>query len=194
MFQLMVGTDFPFMKYRRIAYVISGAMMLATAIWLLVNRGPRLSVDFTGGTLVQIRTTNELPADRVRAALEAAGFHGFELQQLIGESRNEFFVRFPAMETADPYPLLERAIKSRFPQETVELRRTEAVGPKVGSELRRKAFGRTGATVIAISRGKDVVLVPDGHELLKAGDVVALAGTRTAIEAARELLIHGKAR
>jgi CPA2 family monovalent cation:H+ antiporter-2 len=52
--------------------------------------------------------------------------------------------------------------------------------------------GRTGATVIAISRGKDVVLVPDGHEVLRAGDVVALAGTRTAIEAARYLLAHGE--
>ena len=69
MFQLLVGTDFPFMKYRRIAYGISGSLMLATALWLIVNRGPRLSVDFTGGTLVQIRTTHELPADRVRAAL-----------------------------------------------------------------------------------------------------------------------------
>ena len=48
--------------------------------------------------------------------------------------------------------------------------------------------GRTGATIIAISRGADVVLVPDGHEVLKPGDVVALAGTREAIEAAKELL------
>jgi CPA2 family monovalent cation:H+ antiporter-2 len=52
--------------------------------------------------------------------------------------------------------------------------------------------GRTGATVIAISRGEDVVLVPDGHEVLRAGDVVALAGTRTAIEAAEYLLEHGE--
>jgi len=51
--------------------------------------------------------------------------------------------------------------------------------------------GRTGATVIAISRGQDVVLVPDGHELLQAGDVLALAGTREAVDAARRLLSGG---
>ena len=51
--------------------------------------------------------------------------------------------------------------------------------------------GRTGATVIAISRGQDVVLVPDGHELLKEGDVLALAGTREAVDAARKLLSDG---
>ncbi len=48
--------------------------------------------------------------------------------------------------------------------------------------------GRTGATVVAISRDEDVVLVPDGHEVVRAGDVLALAGTRGAIEAAKELL------
>jgi CPA2 family monovalent cation:H+ antiporter-2 len=51
--------------------------------------------------------------------------------------------------------------------------------------------GRTGATVIAISRGQDVVLVPDGHELLQAGDVLALAGTREAVDAAKKLLGSG---
>jgi CPA2 family monovalent cation:H+ antiporter-2 len=51
--------------------------------------------------------------------------------------------------------------------------------------------GRTGATVVAISRGTDVVLVPDGHEVLRPGDVLALAGTRDAIEAAKRLVAHG---
>ncbi len=52
--------------------------------------------------------------------------------------------------------------------------------------------GRTGASVIAISRGDDVVLVPDGHVELRAGDVLALAGTGEAIESARRLLVTGK--
>ena len=51
--------------------------------------------------------------------------------------------------------------------------------------------GRTGATIIAISRGEDVVLVPDGHEELREGDVVALAGTGEAIDAAKNLLLLG---
>jgi CPA2 family monovalent cation:H+ antiporter-2 len=48
--------------------------------------------------------------------------------------------------------------------------------------------GKTGATVIAISRSGDVVLVPDGHMVLVAGDILALAGTRESIEAAGRLL------
>ena len=69
--------------------------------------------------------------------------------------------------------------------------RIEAGSPAVGKSLSEIGLrGHTGATIIAISRGPEVVLVPDGHVELKAGDVVALAGTRTAIEAARLLLLR----
>jgi CPA2 family monovalent cation:H+ antiporter-2 len=54
--------------------------------------------------------------------------------------------------------------------------------------------GQTGATIVAIARGEDVVLVPDGHVTLSAGDVVAVAGTRPAIEAAMLLLTTGESR
>ena len=64
--------------------------------------------------------------------------------------------------------------------------------PFAGSTLSETALrGRTGATVVAISRGEDVVLVPDGHEVLEAGDVLALAGTTEAVDAARLLLEGG---
>ena len=48
--------------------------------------------------------------------------------------------------------------------------------------------GLTGATVLAIRRGDESVLVPSGHERVEAGDVLAVAGTQDAVEAARELL------
>ncbi len=69
-----------------------------------------------------------------------------------------------------------------------------ADSPAVGRQLSELQLrGRTGASIVAISRGEDVVLVPDGHVVLEPGDVVALVGTRTAIESARELLA-GEAR
>ena len=140
MLQLLVGTKIPFMKHRRLAYVISSLLALATVGWLVVNRGPRYSVDFTGGTLVQVRTGSVLPADQVRTALEQGGFPGVELQQLAGEHGNEFMVRTKVIGEQDLFPAIERAIRARFPNETVELRRNEAVGPKVGGELRQKAI------------------------------------------------------
>jgi preprotein translocase SecF subunit len=139
MLQLLIGTNIGFMRHRRIAYLFSGSLVLATVVWLVVHGGPRYGVDFTGGTLLQIRTGHVLAADQVRAALDGAGLRGFELQQLTGENRNELMIRLKSTDQ-DVFPGIQRAIQSRFAGETVELRRAEAVGPKVGSELRRKAI------------------------------------------------------
>ena len=68
----------------------------------------------------------------------------------------------------------------------------DASSPFAGRTLGDTALrGRTGATVLAISRGQEVVLVPDGHVELRAGDVLAIAGTSEAVEAARRLLVPG---
>jgi preprotein translocase SecF subunit len=140
MLQFLVGTDIPFMRHRRIAYFFSGGMVLATAIWLIVHGGPKYSVDFTGGTMLQIRTSRVLSADEVRQAVDAAGFRGVELQQMTGENRNEYLLRMKDESAHDLFAEVQRAIQSRFSGVTVDLRRNEHVGPKVGSELRQKAI------------------------------------------------------
>lgn len=59
----------------------------------------------------------------------------------------------------------------------------------VGKELRALALrGRTGATILAIIRGDEVILMPDGHATLEAGDLLALAGTSEAVDTARSVL------
>jgi len=170
MFQLLAGTDFALMKHRRLGYAISTAAILATAVWLVMHGGPRYSVDFTGGTLVQIRTAGELPADQVRGALGSAGFNGFELQQVAGEGGHEYMIRLSGTGEKDAFPLVQQALSQRFPNETIELRRTETVGPKVGSELRGKAFW-----AILTSLGAILLYVGFRYEFKFAlGAVVAL--------------------
>src|SRR6185295_2804242 len=141
MFQLLTRTDIPFMRYRRFAYMFSGAVVLATVVWLAIHRGPHYSVDFTGGTLLQIRLSQPLPADQVRQALDESGFRGAELQQMAGENNNEFMVRVgQGADVKDLFGTASTAIRAKHPDVQVELRRTEQVGPKVGSELREKAI------------------------------------------------------
>jgi preprotein translocase SecF subunit len=141
MIQLLVGTDFAFMKHRRIAYVLSIAIVLATAAWLVMNRGPRYSVDFTGGTMLQIRTSQVLPADQLRSALTQAGLPDLELQQMAGENRDEYILRVKTEGGGEAvFESVQAAIGARFSGVTAELRRTEQVGPKVGRELREKAI------------------------------------------------------
>jgi preprotein translocase subunit SecF len=141
MLQMLIGVDLPFMKYRRFAFVVSGLLLLATAVWLIVNGGPRLGVDFSGGTLLQIRTSQTIHVDKMRDAINSAGFQGVELQQLRGETQNEYMLRLTSQgERQDPFPAMKQAIESRFNGVTVELRRQESVGPKVGRELGQKAI------------------------------------------------------
>ena len=140
MMQLLIGTNLPFMKYRRIAYMFSGAIVLATIVWLVVHGGPKYSVDFTGGTLLQVRLSQPLHADQVRAALDGAGIKGVELQQMTGENANEYLIRAQIeADDKDLFTGVQSAIQNANSGVTVELRRTEHVGPKVGSELRQKA-------------------------------------------------------
>jgi preprotein translocase SecF subunit len=141
MIQMLIGTDYPFMKYRRLAYMFSGALILATLVYLVVHGGPPLSVDFTGGTLLQVRTSRVVDADPLRRALDAAGMRGVELQQMAGENRDEYILRLKS-ETGgtDTFAGIQRAIGTAFPGTTVELRRKETVGPKIGGDLRKKAI------------------------------------------------------
>ena len=135
MLQLLVGTDIPFMKFRRIAYVFSGALLAITLFWFF-TKGPKLSVDFTGGTLLQVRTSQPVSADAFRKALEGAGLQA-EIQQLTGDATNEYMIRFRT--EGDPVAVVQEAVAKNMPGTTLELRRNETVGPKVGADLRQKA-------------------------------------------------------
>ena len=146
MLQLLVGTDIPFMKFRRMAYIFSG-LILATTLIFFFTTGPRYSVDFTGGTLLQVRTSQPVHPDQLRKALEDAGLQA-ELQQLTGDSENEYLVRFRT--EGDPVALVQAAVAKGLPGIDLELRRNETVGPKVGADLRSKALWAVLASLGAI--------------------------------------------
>jgi preprotein translocase subunit SecF len=137
-----------FMKYRKVAFVISGVLILATIIWLIVNGGPSMSVDFAGGTLLEIRTSETLPVDAVRGVLERGGFGSAEIQSI--GTGHDILLRFAAQESADAYARIEALLNERFPEVGVELLREETVGPKVGSELAEKAVWAVLGALIGI--------------------------------------------
>ena len=141
MLQFLVGTNIPFMRYRRFTYLFSGALIFATAVWLILHGGPRYGVDFTGGVAVRVRSDRPVAADQMRSALDAAGFKGAELQQLTGaRGSGEFLVRMQSHSASDPFPAIQREVASRAGGARLELLSTDSVGPKVGKELRQKAI------------------------------------------------------
>ena len=166
MLQLLVGTNIPFMRYRRFAYVFSSLIVAAALAWFFI-KGPHYSVDFTGGTLLQIRTSEAVHPDQMRAALQSEGIDA-ELQQMTGENTNEYLVRFRT--EGDPVALVRNAITKHLPGVTMELRGNQTVGPKVGADLRQKAI-----MAILTSLGAILIYVGIRYEFKFAlGGVAAL--------------------
>jgi preprotein translocase SecF subunit len=143
MLQMLIGTNFPFMKYRHLAYAFSGILVASTIAWLVVHGKPYYSVDFTGGTVLQIRTSQLLHADQVRGAVDRSGradLRGFELQQMTAQgAEGDYLLRFKG-ETKDAFGGVQEALVKAFPGLHVESRSSVMVGPKVGNELRQKAL------------------------------------------------------
>ena len=76
MLQMLIGTNIPFMQYRRFAYLFSAVLLAASIGWLVIHGGPYLSVDFTGGAngLAGMPRPNPIPlplGGQVRLKCEA---------------------------------------------------------------------------------------------------------------------------
>jgi preprotein translocase subunit SecF len=122
----------PFMRYALTFNVISLITFLA-AVFFLAHRGLNFSIEFTGGTLIEVGYTQAADVDAVRKALDEAGFKG-EVQNF-GSSR-EVLIRLHLAKDQSSADLSQRVIRVLKNQDpTAELRRVEFVGPQVGSEL-----------------------------------------------------------
>jgi len=122
----------PFMRHALIFNVISLITFLA-AVFFLATRGLSFSVEFTGGTLIEVGYTQSADVDRIRKALDGAGFKADV--QTFGTSR-EVLIRMHLEKNQSSADLSQKVIDVLKKEDgTAELRRVEFVGPQVGSEL-----------------------------------------------------------
>jgi preprotein translocase SecF subunit len=143
MLQVLLGSRIPFMGFRRYTYVFSLALILAGAASVLLKGGFRLGVDFAGGILVEYRFDSVIETDQLRSALARAGWETAEIQA--SEGGRVFLIRIPSEETrvpgeASPSARILGAIQQEILGVQGDLLREEVVGPRVGRELRGKAF------------------------------------------------------
>ena len=122
----------PFMRHALIFNVISLITFLA-AVFFLVHRGLNFSIEFTGGTLLEVSYQRAAGVDAVRKALDGGGFKS-EVQNF-GSSR-DVLIRMHLAANQSSADLSQKVIQLLKAQDpTAELRRVEFVGPQVGSEL-----------------------------------------------------------
>jgi preprotein translocase subunit SecF len=141
-----IRRDIPFMRYALIFNVISLVTFLA-AVFFLATRGLNLSVEFTGGTVMEVSFDHAADVEGVRKSLEAKDYGEFSVQNF-GSSR-DVLLRLPLRAGQSGGELSKSvidALKANDP--SAELRRVEFVGPQVGEEL--KWNGITALIVTAI--------------------------------------------
>jgi preprotein translocase subunit SecF len=128
-----IRRDIPFMRHALIFNAISFATF-ALAVFFLLTRGLHLSVEFTGGTLMEVNYTQAADVGKIRDTVSGLGFTDVQVQNF-GTSR-DVMIRLPAQKgvsTAQQSDKVLGALKAASPD--VTLRRTEFVGPQVGEEL-----------------------------------------------------------
>ncbi|HEX5092061.1 MAG TPA: protein translocase subunit SecF [Burkholderiales bacterium] len=122
----------PFMRYALVFNVIS-VITFALAVFFLAARGLNFSIEFTGGTLLEVSYQESANVDGIRRALSQAGYKA-EVQNF-GSSR-DVLIRLHA-ESGESSSKLSESVHTvlKAQDASVELRRVEFVGPQVGEEL-----------------------------------------------------------
>ncbi len=138
-----IRKDIPLMKHALVLNAFSFLTFLA-AVFFLFHKGLNLSVEFTGGTVIEVAYEQPADLNRVRTAISGLGYHDITVQNF-GTSR-DVMMRLPPQSGQTSGQQSEAVMAAlKADNAGVTLRRTEFVGPQVGKEL-----AQDGLTALAL--------------------------------------------
>ncbi len=143
-----IKKDIPFMRYAWIFNLISFATF-ALAVFFLVTRGLHLSVEFTGGTVMEVAYSQPAKIEQVRDTVSGLGYQDVLIQNF--GSSQEVMIRLPLVEgvtSAQQSDQVLAALQTANPD--VTLRRVEFIGPQVGQELFHNGLKALGFVILGI--------------------------------------------
>jgi preprotein translocase SecF subunit len=140
MIQLFHDPNYNFIGRRRWAYLLSIAFILVGLGSMVMKGGLRYGIDFSGGTLIQVRFEKPVPVERIRTALEDIKL-GESVIQEFGDPR-EFILRLPLQNASveEVTAQVRGALAKDATLGAPEVRRVEFVGPHVGRDLQLQAI------------------------------------------------------
>ncbi|MDP2969129.1 MAG: protein translocase subunit SecF, partial [Deltaproteobacteria bacterium] len=144
------NTRFDFIGKKKFTIWVSTIALLISLGSVFLHNGLKYGVDFAGGILIQIRFSRAVDISEVRNAMEAMGSKDAMVQKFGGE--NEFLIRVEksAEDLEGMSKKIQASLQERFKDKTLEIRRVEVVGPKVGKDLKTKAIWAVGLSFAAI--------------------------------------------
>jgi preprotein translocase subunit SecF len=145
MLRILHDTKYDFIRWWKVMAAITIAFILL-GLGSLAIKPPNWSIEFTGGTLMQLEFAKPPDVGEIRSTLDNAGIRGAEIQQF-GNNReftvraqNEAEVAAQAKGAESIAVKIESVLKQHFGATAVTVKRTEGVGPRVGQELKRGAI------------------------------------------------------
>jgi len=164
-----IKKDIPFMSYARLTTFISVGTFLLAVIFLVL-RGLHFGVDFTGGTLMEVRYPQPAHLETIRATLRTNDFADATVQNF--GSSVDVLIRLPVKQGLTSAQLSDTVINSLRQQDSkVELRRVEFVGPQIGEEL----VNDGGLALILVSIGIMIYLAIRFEWRFAVGAIIATA-------------------
>jgi len=144
MTRFFANANYDFIGVRRYAYLLTALLIIPGLLFTLIA-GLNYSIEFTGGTMLQVKPNKPLNVGALRAELDREGLHGAEIQSF--GSGNEYVIRArvpkagtDANDTQAMSDIVSAALDKVVGHGQYTVGRGAAVGPKVGGELRTKAF------------------------------------------------------
>lgn len=143
-----IRRDIPFMENALIFNVIS-VLTFVAAVFFLVTRGLHLSVEFTGGTAMQVAYTQAADVEGVRSRVAGLGFTDVQVQNF--GTASDVLIRVPAQKGVSSAQQSEKILASlKAADPAVVLKRVEFVGPQVGEELVSNGLKALAMVVVGI--------------------------------------------
>jgi preprotein translocase subunit SecF len=143
-----IRRDIPFMENALVFNVISLVTFLA-AVFFLTTKGLHLSVEFTGGTVMEVNYTQPVDVETVRREVARLGYNDVQVQNF-GTAR-DVLIRLPAQKGVSSAQQSDRTLSAlKAVDPSVSLRRVEFVGPQVGEELVSNGLKALGMVVAGI--------------------------------------------
>lgn len=143
-----IKKDIPFMRHALVFNVIS-ALTFAAAVFFLFAKGLHLSIEFTGGTVMEVAYTKPADLERMRQNISELGFADSQVQSF--GTAQDVLIRLPVQKgktSVQASTQVLEVLKAQDP--TVSLRRVEFVGPQVGEELTHDGLTALAFVVIGI--------------------------------------------
>lgn len=143
-----IKKDIPFMRHALIFNLISGLTFVA-AVFFLWQKGLHLSIEFTGGTVMEVTYEKAADIQKMRTSIQAIGLEDIQVQNF-GRAQ-DVLINLPVKEGMTSGEVSESVMSVlRKSEPNVKLQRVEFVGPQVGEELMNDGFMALGMVIVGV--------------------------------------------